>query len=351
VFIAVLLVLVLTGHGSVLGWEGSDVSLEVVGWVGGVAVVAALVAGVLIRRHARRAVGRADLTPAVTADPPELAGHTLDELLARHPNPEAKADLTPAVTADPSELAGPTLDEPFLDELLARHPNPEAKAVDKFDSLLADLGLSDAEAKTDVTEVQWRDEVSKGLARLQKELKELRAENKRTASRAKNQEQRRAPGRAWLLASILLGVSIVLVIIGINMGLGVQGHQDAAKEARARVASDQKAVQVPPSKADLAAAAKCKGLTGKQAQWNCFVKADPTYANRISSAVDNSIQKQLIDQIDAQANDWVANKLALGGPAVVAFASVVAGAAAGWMLPQWFERRVGEPESLERDQL
>jgi hypothetical protein len=253
-----------------------------------------------------RAVRRADLTPAVTVDRPE---------------PEAEA------------VAGDKFDVMTW---------PEAEAVAKVDPLLKDLLFPDAEAKTDVTEVQWRSEVSARLARLQAGLEALRTED---------QKQRQVPKFAWGLAWFLLAGSIGVVIFGIHMGLAAPAQYAAASKTQARIASlnnqiasiNKQAERVPHTKADLAAVAKCKRLTGDRAVSDCIVKADPTFAKNLKTFFNKNLQTSINDQLEVQGDNYQvqgdyahAHELELEGPAVLAFGSALLGAALGWMLPQWF---------------
>jgi type II secretory pathway pseudopilin PulG len=298
------------------------VSREVVGRVGGVAGVAALVAGVLIRRHARRAVGRANLTPAVTADPPELAGPTLDELIARRHAGRAvgRANLTPAVTADPPEPAGPTLDELIAGSRTARRrPSPG----DKFDVMTC-------------PEAEAIDEVDPWLVDL--------------AAPTEDQQQRRGQRRAWRMAWLLLGGSIVVVIIGIVMSFAIPGASAAADRAQAQIANLNKQIasinnqidRAPHAKADLAAATKCNQPTGDQetlttdeAYLNCIAKADPTIAKNMQTLFTDQLEVQGANLV-VQGDNFNAHVFELGGPAVLAFGSALSGAVLGWMLTQWF---------------
>lgn len=264
-------------------------SREVVGRVGGVAGVAALVAGVLIRRHARRAVGRADLTPAVTADPPELDGPGLDELLGRsRRRREAKA------------LAGDKFDVMTW---------PKAEAIAEVDPWLVDL-----------------------------------------AAPTEDQQQRRGQRRAWRMAWLLLGGSIVVVIIGIAMSLAIAGSSAAAGRAQAQAASLNKQIasinnqidHAPHAQADLAAAAKCNQPTGDQetlttdeAYLNCIAKADPTIAKNMQTLFTDGLEVQGAN-LAVQGDNFIATGFELGGPAVLAFGSALSGAVLGWMLTQWF---------------
>jgi hypothetical protein len=224
----------------------------------------------------------------VTADPPELAGHALDELLARLPNPEAKA------------LAGDNFDAMTW---------PEAEAIAEVDPLLVDLALP-----------------------------------------TEDQKQRRGQRRAWLMAWLLLGGSIVVVIIGIAMSLAIPGHYAAASRAQAQIASLNKQIaslnnqieRAPHAKADLAAAAKCnqptgdqETLTGDEAFLNCIAEADPTIAKNMQTLFTDELEVQG-DNFAVQGDNFVAHGLELGGPAVLAFGSALSGAVLGWMLTQWF---------------
>ena len=201
---------------------------------------------------------------------------------------------------------------------MSQAANSERTHVSQLCAGIIEVMLTRKRSQQAATEAQWRSDVSAQLVLLT---------NAQTRMAEVAQRQRRPTRAAWIHAALILVLSGVVVLNGVL--IGNIGIEKAATANSLQAQASDAISRVDKTISPIVALTHRKG-----AAW-VLAHATKAEVNELNSA-DRSAKVYHADSSAASADLSSADRDQLGGPALLAFGSALAGAVLGWILTQWF---------------